>query len=120
MLFSFLTHFKILRIKFHKQSTPSPDMHTIYSNKGRVWSQDNYGYWPVHQGIGVQAPREGVRKDISLLHTIQSGSVAHPVTAGALPLEVKQLGHEADHSPPSSIKEPYLHSPIHLHGVVLN
>jgi hypothetical protein len=35
------------------------------------------------------------------------------------------LGHEADHSPPSSAKvkewmELYLHSPIRLHGVVLS
>jgi hypothetical protein len=44
---------------------------------------------------------------------------------GALSLGVKQLGHEADHSPPSSAEvkervELYLHSPISLHGMVLN
>jgi hypothetical protein len=44
---------------------------------------------------------------------------------GALSLGVKQPGHEADHSPPSSAKvkecmELYLHSPICLHGVVLS
>jgi hypothetical protein len=44
---------------------------------------------------------------------------------GALSLEVKKPGHEADHSTPSSAKdkeymEPYLHSPIHLHGMVLS
>jgi len=37
----------------------------------------------------------------------------------------KAVGREADHSPPSSagVKERvelYLHSPIHLHGVVLS
>jgi hypothetical protein len=43
---------------------------------------------------------------------------------GALSLGVKQLGHDADHTPPSSAKvkngEAILHSPTHLHGVVLN
>jgi hypothetical protein len=45
---------------------------------------------------------------------------------GALSLGVKQLGHATDHSPPSSAKvkqasmELYLHSPIYLHGMVLN
>jgi hypothetical protein len=42
---------------------------------------------------------------------------------GALSLEVKGPGREADHSPPSSAEvkecvELYLHSPIRLHGVV--
>jgi hypothetical protein len=42
-----------------------------------------------------------------------------------LSLGVKQPGHEADHSPPSSSKvkecmELYLHSPICLHGTVLS
>jgi hypothetical protein len=44
---------------------------------------------------------------------------------GALSLEVKQPGFEADHSPPSSAEvkecvELYLHSPIRLHGVLLS
>jgi len=44
---------------------------------------------------------------------------------GALSLGVKWPGHEADHSPPSSAEikecmELYLHSSIHLHGVVLS
>jgi hypothetical protein len=44
---------------------------------------------------------------------------------GALSLGVKQLGCEADHSPPSSAEvkeclELYLHFPIHLHGLVLS
>jgi hypothetical protein len=39
---------------------------------------------------------------------------------GALSLEVKQPGHEADYSVPSSPKlELYLHSPIRSHGMVL-
>jgi hypothetical protein len=44
---------------------------------------------------------------------------------GALSLEVKRQGREADHLPPSSaeVKESvqlYLHSPMRLHGVVLS
>jgi hypothetical protein len=44
---------------------------------------------------------------------------------GALLPRVKRLGHEADHSPPSSAEvkqnvDLYIHCPIRLHGVVLN
>jgi hypothetical protein len=44
---------------------------------------------------------------------------------GALSLGVRRLGHEADHSSPSSAEvkkcvQLYLHSPVHLHGVVLS
>jgi hypothetical protein len=44
---------------------------------------------------------------------------------GDLFLEIKRPGREADHLPPSSAlvkecMELYLHSPIHLHGVVLS
>jgi hypothetical protein len=33
---------------------------------------------------------------------------------------VKRPGHEADHSPPTSAVDLYSHSPIRLHGVMLN
>jgi hypothetical protein len=44
---------------------------------------------------------------------------------GALSLATKQPGREADHTPPPNAKikervELYLHSPMHLHGVVLS
>jgi hypothetical protein len=44
---------------------------------------------------------------------------------GALSPEVKRPGPEADYSPPTSAEvkikvDLYIHSPIHLHGVVLN
>jgi hypothetical protein len=41
---------------------------------------------------------------------------------GALSSEVKRPGREADHSPPTSQEnvDLYIHSPIHLHGVMLN
>jgi hypothetical protein len=63
----------------------------------------------------------------SLHHRVQNGSGAHrascPVGTGALSLGVKRPGCEADHSPPSSAEvkecvELYLHSTIHLHGLV--
>jgi hypothetical protein len=46
------------------------------------------------------------RQDFSLLHSVQTGSGAHPApypmdTGGASP-GVKLPGHEADHSPPFS------------------
>jgi hypothetical protein len=58
--------------------------------------------------------------NFSLHHCIQNGSGAHPasypVGTRALSLGVKQLGLEADHSPPSSVEvkecvELYFHSP---------
>jgi hypothetical protein len=55
------------------------------------------------------------------------GSTQPPIqwVRGALSLEVKWSGREADHSPPSSAEvkecvELYLHSPMRLHGVVLS
>ena len=35
-------------------------------------------------------------RDLSLLHTVQTGSWTH-TTPGALPLRVKQMGHNANH-----------------------
>jgi hypothetical protein len=66
--------------------------------------------------------------NISLHHCIHTGSGAHPASCPSgsrtLSLEVKWLEHEADHSIPFSAEvnsmELYLHSPIHLHGVVLS
>jgi len=62
-----------------------------------------------------------------VLHVLHFKILQPPIqwAQGALSLGVKQPGHEADHSPPSSseVKECvglYLHSPIHLHGVVLS
>jgi hypothetical protein len=66
-------------------------------------------------------------QEFSLFHTVQTGSIAHPVlypvgTRG-LSLGVKRSGHEADHSPPTSAKfkkRGSIHSfPIRLHGVML-
>jgi hypothetical protein len=66
----------------------------------------------------------------SLQHHVQTGSGAHPasypVGTRALSVGVKQPGHEADHSPPSSSAEVKectelcLHFPVCLHGVVLS
>jgi hypothetical protein len=50
---------------------------------------------------------------------------SYSMGAGALSPGVKRMGREADHSPPPSaeVKKTlslYIHSPIRLHGVVLN
>jgi hypothetical protein len=42
-----------------------------------------------------------VDKDFSLLHSIQTSSGAH-LASGVPSSGLKQLGHETDHSPPSS------------------
>jgi hypothetical protein len=56
------------------------------------------------RGVGVQTPVEARFS----LHVVLTGSEAHltshPVGAGDSFLEVKQTGHEADHSPPNSAK----------------
>lgn len=36
---------------------------------------------------------------------------------GAVSADLKQVGHEADHSSPSSVKELYLHSSAWIHDV---
>jgi hypothetical protein len=70
----------------------------------------------------------GGARDFSLLHSVQTGSRAHPVSypvgTGALSSEVNRPGRETHHSPPSGAEVknggaiPPL--PIRLHGVVLN
>jgi hypothetical protein len=68
-------------------------------------------------------------QNFSLLHSVQTGSEAHPApytmgTGGLFSLGVKRPGREVDHSPPSSAKVknggdiPPL--PIRLHDIVLN
>jgi hypothetical protein len=76
------------------------------------------GYRLDDRGSRVRFPaRAG---NFSLHHCVQNGSGAHPASypwvSGALSLEIKWLGCEAHHSPPSSAKvkegvELYLHSP---------
>jgi hypothetical protein len=64
----------------------------------------------------------------NFFYVVQTGSGAHPTsypmgTGGPFP-EVKRQGHEADHSPPTSAEVKkmwiYIHTPIRLHGVMLN
>jgi hypothetical protein len=67
--------------------------------------------------------------NFSLHHYVLNGSGDHPAsyplgTRGSFP-GVKQLGCEADHSPPSSaeVKNAWSYtstSPLHLHGIVLS
>jgi hypothetical protein len=67
--------------------------------------------------------------NFSLHHRVQNGSGDHPASypmgTGALYLGVKQLGREADHSPPYSaeVKNAWSYTstpPIYLHGLVLS
>jgi hypothetical protein len=77
--------------------------------------------------IGVRIPVGA--GNFSLRFRVQTGSGDHPTqpiqwVLGILSLGVKRPGREADHSIPSSaeVKEfmdPYLCSPLRLHGVVL-
>jgi hypothetical protein len=78
---------------------------------------------------GSRVPFPAGAGNFSLHHHVQNGSGAPRAsyqmgTRGSFP-GVKRPGREADHSPPSSagvkeFVELYLHSPIHLHGVVLS
>jgi hypothetical protein len=102
---------------------------------GRLTSKFNKGYFTTEprdssDGIetsytaGVRFPADGKR-----FFSTHSDPGAHPAsyqkrTRGLFRLGVKQPGSEADHSlhlvPISRMVELYLHSPIRLHGVVLN
>jgi hypothetical protein len=76
---------------------------------------------------GWTAGRAGAR-DFQFLHSVQTGSGAHPTSysmgTGGSFLGGKAAGREADHSPPSSAQvkmmDLYLNSPKCFHGVVLN
>jgi hypothetical protein len=60
-------------------------------------------------------------RDLSLLHSFQNGSGAHPVQ---WVLGIKRVGRELTTNvrlvPRSRTVELYLYSPIHLNGMVLN
>jgi hypothetical protein len=75
---------------------------------------------------GVRFPT-GARY-FSLLRSVQTGSGTHsasyPIGTGGSFLGVKPPRREADHTTPSSTEVKnggiYLHSPIYLHGVLIN
>jgi len=71
--------------------------------------------------LGVQLWAEAV--DFSSV-TVSRLAVTSTQTSIEWVLRIKWLQHEADHSPPSSDKvecvKLYLHSPICLHGMLLN
>jgi hypothetical protein len=78
------------------------------------------------RGVGVRVP---VVQELSLFHVVQTtlGSTQPPIqwVPGVLSQEVKRQGRGADHSPPASVEvkknvDLYIHSPIRLHGIVLN
>jgi hypothetical protein len=72
---------------------------------------------------------DNIKMEFSLLQIVQTGSGVHPNsypmgTGGSIP-GVRRPGREVDHSPPTSAEvkknmDIYMHSPIRLHGVVLN
>jgi hypothetical protein len=92
-----------------------------------TWSVQQLGYGLDYWDSRVQFPA-GAR-NFSLHHSVQTGSGAHPAfcpvgTEGSFP-GVKQLGHGADHSPPSSakVKNAWSYTStllISLHSVVLS
>jgi hypothetical protein len=64
-------------------------------------------------------------QDFSPLHIVRTGSGAHPAICPVGMGAVSLPGCETDHSTPSSADGQeyvalYIHSPIRLHGVVLN
>jgi hypothetical protein len=75
----------------------------------------------VYRSVGIGRYSDGLRagllgfnssqrQDISLLHSVQTGSGTHPSsyamgTGGFFPRGVKQSGRETDHSPPSSAED---------------
>jgi hypothetical protein len=83
------------------------------------------GYGLDCRGNGFRFPAEA--RDISLLHSVQTGSGAHPAShpmgTGVPSSWIKLPGREDDHSPSSSAEVKnnglYLHFPIRIHGVVL-
>jgi hypothetical protein len=82
-------------------------------------------FWLMWSGVKVTA-RAG---DFSLYHHVQTGSGAHtasyPMGTRDSSLWVKWPGHEADHSPPSSVEVKNVWSytttpPLHIHCMVLS
>jgi hypothetical protein len=73
------------------------------------------GYGLDGQGVGVQVL---IRARFSFLRIVQTSSRAHPTSypmgAGrAVSPGVKQLGHEADHSPPNNAEVKNLYGSTH-------
>jgi hypothetical protein len=95
----------------------------IKNKLNRFTIQVNGQWWAI--GWMVMVYFLAGARDFSL-HSIQTGSRANPAylmgTGGSFS-GVKRLGCEADHShlaSRSKMGELYLHSPIHLHGMMLN
>jgi hypothetical protein len=74
--------------------------HPLHSRDSSVGIALSYGL--DDRGSRVRFPAGA--GNFSLRHRVQNGSGAHPIqwVPGALSLEVKRLGREADHSPPPS------------------
>lgn len=74
-----------------------------------------------------QAGWLGGKRDLSSLHSIQTGSGTQLLGTGGSFSRIKRAGHDFDHSPSiaeamngGSVHPFILPIPIHLHGIVLN
>jgi hypothetical protein len=85
------------------------------------------GYRLDERGSRVRFPSGAGNFHLTTASRIALGPTQPPIqwVSGVISLGVKRSGREADHSHPSSAEakewvELYVHSPIRLHGVVLN
>jgi hypothetical protein len=91
---------------------------------------DNSGGIATGYGMDGRGSIPGKSKRFSSLHSVQTGSGAHPAlypmgAGGSFPRGKKRPEREADQSPPCSAEVKnggviYLHSPIRLPSIVLN
>jgi hypothetical protein len=80
------------------------------------------GYGLADQGVALRVS-VGLRIFSSPRHPDRLRSIQPPIqlVPGDVSPGVKRQGREADHSPPTSAEvDLYIHSPIRLHGAVLN
>jgi hypothetical protein len=108
--------FRILkRISYHE--LPEASRHYAYM-KNTGWTIGVPGF-DSRQGLGIFL--------FSNVYRPALGPTQAPTqwVSGALSVEVKRPGREADHSPPSTVEvnecvDLYLHSLVRLHGVMLS
>jgi hypothetical protein len=128
--------------KQKKKKLPPPpacNFHITNSKGSKTLMLRNYicsEYFPVSQwyssGLRLDdrgfESRQGLGIFLSIIVSRPALGLTQPPVqwvTGALSLRGKAARREADHSPPSSVEvkewvELYLHSPVRLHGVVLN
>jgi hypothetical protein len=110
--------YRVVTLLRYKQI--SPETEHLFCYGPIVRSLDSSVSKGTVYGLNVQSSNPGSDKTESGAHT-----ATYPVGRGVLSLEMKRPGREADHSPLSSavVKKKaqlYLHSPMLLHGRLLN